>query len=100
MNPFPALPFAIASKAASAGWKAAHQAVQSGALVVAQAQYEEAEAALKTHAAEQAKNYIRQTMQEPNLTPRQEVNLLAVYMHAYLNGALDAAAKQAGKSRE
>ncbi len=99
-NPFPALPFALGSKAGAAGWKDAHEAVQTGALVVTQTQYERAEADLIAFAREQGKRYLRQSVEPLNLTPRQNVNLFSVYVHAYLNGALDAAAKQAGEIRE
>ena len=99
-SPFPAIPFALGSKAGAAAWKAAHEAVQSGALVIAQTQYDHAEADLKAYAGEQAKRYMQQIVGRLNLTPRQRVNLLSIYVHAYLNGALDEAAKQADQSRE
>ena len=99
-NPYPALSFALGSKAGAAGWKDAHEAVQTGALVVAQTQYDYAEHDLTVYAAEQAKRYLRQIVEPMHLTPRQNVNLFAVYTHAYINGALDEAAKQAGQNRE
>jgi hypothetical protein len=98
-NPFPALSFALGSRAGAAAWKAGHEDVQSGTLVVTQTQYDCAEADLIAAAAEPAKRYIQQIIQNLSLTPRQRVNLFAVYMHSYLNGALDEAAKQAGQSR-
>jgi hypothetical protein len=97
--PFPAIPFALGSKAGAAGWKDAHKAVQSGTLIITQTQYDHAEYDLKAYAVEQAKRYIRQTIEPLNLTPRQNVNLLSIYVHAYLEGALDEAAKQAGQNR-
>ncbi len=99
-NPFPALPFALVSKAAAAGWKDGHEAVQSGALVVAQTQYDESDADLKAYAKGQAKLYMQQIAGQLDLTPRQRVNMFSIYAHTYLNGALDEAAKQAGQSRE
>jgi len=94
MNFFPALPISIARKAGSDGRKAAHQAVQSGALVVALKQYEEVEEILKPHAAERAKIYMRQAAEHFDLTPRQQVNLFTIYLYSYINGAWDTARKQ------
>jgi hypothetical protein len=99
-SPFPALPFALGSRAGAAGWKDAHQAVQNGSLAVDQTQYQYAEDRLKVYAATQAKRYMQQIVERLSLTPRQGVNMFAVYMHAYLNGALDEAARHAGQNRE
>lgn len=99
-KPFPALPFALGSKAGAAGWKDGHTAVQTGKLIVNQTQYDYPEEDLIAAASEPARRYMRQTVESLNLTPRQGVNLFAVYTHAYLYGALDAAAHQAGESRE
>lgn len=99
-RPFPELPFSLGSRAGAAGWQDAHAAVQTGALVVTQTQYDEPEEDLIAAASEPARRYMQQTVQRLNLTPRLGVNLFAVYMHAYLNGALDETARQAGQSRE
>ncbi len=99
-RPFPTLPFALGSKAGAAGWKDGQEAVQTGALVVTQTQYDHPEEALIAYAAGPARRYMRQVVASLNLSPRHGVNMFAVYMHAYLNGALDAAARQAGQSRE
>jgi hypothetical protein len=97
---FPELPFTLGSKAGAAGWSDGREAVQTGALVVAQTHYEYPEEDLIAFAAVPAKRYMQQIVERLGLTPRQGVNMFAVYIHAYLNGALDAAANQAGQSRE
>jgi hypothetical protein len=98
-SPFPTLPFALGSKAGAAGWNDGQAAVRTGALIVAQTQYDHPEADLIASAAEPARRYARQVVASLRLTPRHGVNLFAVYMHAYLNGALEEAARQAGQSR-
>jgi hypothetical protein len=99
-RPFPELPFALGSQAGAAGWKDAHDAVQSGALIVTQTQFDFPEEDLIAAASEPARRYMQQAIERHHLTPRLGVNLFAVYMHAYLNGALDEVARQAGQSRE
>ncbi len=94
------LPFTLGSKAGAAGWKDGHDAVQSGALIITQRQYDTPEEDLVIAASEPARRYMQRVVATLNLTPRQGVNMFAVYIHAYLNGALDEAAKQAGKSRD
>ncbi len=94
------LPFTLGSKAGAAGWQDGHDAVQSGALVITQDQYNDPEEDLVTAASQPARKYMRQVTQSLNLTPRQGIHMFTVYIHAYLNGALDEAAKQAGKSRD
>ena len=98
-RPFPELPFTLGSRAGAAGWKNGHEDVQTGDLVIAQVQYDYPEEDLIALAAAPAKRYMQHVVAALNLTPRQGVNMFAVYMHAYLNGALDEAAKQAGQSR-
>ena len=95
-RPYPELPFTFGSQAGAAGWKDGHEAVQTGALVVTQTQYDSPEEDLIAAASAPAKRFMQQVVERLNLTPRQGVNMFAVYTHAYLNGALDEAAKQAG----
>jgi hypothetical protein len=95
-RPFPELPFALGSQAGAAGWKDAHEAVQTGVLVVTQTQYDYPEDDLIAAASEPARRYMQQAVERLTLSPRLGVNLFAVYMHAYLNGALDEVARQAG----
>ena len=99
-RPFPTLPFALGSQAGAAGWSDGQEAVRTGALVVAQTQYDNPEEDLIAYAAGPARRYMRQVVESLHLTPRHGVNMFAVYTHAFLNGALDEAARQAGQSRE
>ncbi len=99
-RPFPELPFILGSQAGAAGWKDGRADVQTGALVVAQTQYDHPEEELIALASEPARRYMQREVERHHLTPRLGVNLFAVYMHAYLNGALDELARQAGQSRE
>jgi hypothetical protein len=80
----------------AAAWKAGHAAVRSGTLVLRRS-YDitrddpEIEPELETHAAAEARGYMRQAVARLGLTQAQGVRVFMVYMHAYINGVLDEA---------
>ena len=89
--------------AGAAGWKAGHEAVRSGALVLARVYTAgvdgliepELEPAAQAYAADQGWRYMRETAAALDLTPAQEVRICFAYIHACMNGILDEATKGA-----
>ncbi len=89
--------------AGAAGWKAGHHAVRSGALALARTYVAtpdgtvepELEPAAQTYAADQGWRYMRERVAALDLTPAQGVRICFAYIHAFVNGVLDEAAKGA-----
>jgi hypothetical protein len=89
--------------AGAAGWKAGHNAVRSGTLVLARIYTAdpdgviepELEPAAQAYAADRAWDYMRETAAALNLTPAQGVRICFAYIHAFMNGVLDEAARGA-----
>jgi hypothetical protein len=91
----------IGLAAGAAGWKAGHEAVRSGEIVLSQTYAAgpdgliepELERAAKDYAADQGWAYMHERAAALNLTPAQGVRVLFAYIHAFINGVLDEAAK-------
>lgn len=77
--------------AGAAGWKAGHQAIQSGALVLDDLDETARNAQLTPYTAEQARAYMREVVDRHELTPAIGVHLFRIYMSAFIRGALDQA---------
>jgi hypothetical protein len=77
--------------AAAAGWKAGHEAVLSGALMLDDLEDAALQERLAAYAAEQARTYMRRVVDERGLTPAEGVRLFGVYLHTFTRGALDQA---------
>jgi len=87
--------------AGAAGWKAGHEAVRSRALVLSQTYTAgpgglvepELEPAGQAYAADQGWHYMRERVAALDLTPAQGVRVCFAYIHAFMNGVLDEAAR-------
>lgn len=77
--------------AGAAGWKAGHEAVRSGALILDELVEHARDERLAAYAAEQARAYMRQIVTAHGLTPAEGVALWRIYMHTFMRGALDQA---------
>lgn len=77
--------------AAAAGWKAGHEAIQSGALNLEGLDEAAQNERLASHAAERARTYMRWIVADHGLTPADGVRLFGVYLRTYTRGALDQA---------
>lgn len=77
--------------AGAAGWKAGHEAIRSGTLVLDDLDEAARDERLVTYASEQARAYMRRMKDTHGLTPAEGVRLFAVYLHTFMRGALDQA---------
>ncbi|MGZ3637560.1 MAG: hypothetical protein ACXVCX_06935 [Ktedonobacterales bacterium] len=77
--------------AGAVGWKAGHEAVRSGALILDERDETACNERLAAYAAEQARAYMAQMVTAHGLTPAEGVGIWRVYMRAFMRGALDQA---------
>lgn len=79
--------------AGAAGWKAGHEAVRSGALILDELGLDEParNERLAAYAAEQARAYMHEMVITHGLTQAEGVRLWRVFMHTFMRGALDQA---------
>jgi len=77
--------------AGAAGWKAGHEAIRSGALVLTDLDDAGHSERLTAYAAERAREYMRQIVAAHELPQAEGVRLFAVYLHTFMRGALDQA---------
>lgn len=77
--------------AGAAGWKAGHEAVRSGALILDDLDEPARNERLAAYAAEQARGYMGQIVGAHGLTPAEGVGIWRVYLHTFMRGALDQA---------
>lgn len=78
-------------QAGAAGWRAGHAAVRSGALAPLDVPENERDAMIHRAAADRAADYMDEAVERHGLTPAQGVRLFAVYVYAFVRGALDQA---------
>jgi hypothetical protein len=87
--------------AGAAGWKAGHEVVRSGALVLSRTYTAmpdgliepELERAAKDYAADRARSYMHERIATLDLTPAQGARVCFAFAHAFMNGVLDEAAR-------
>lgn len=77
--------------AASAGWKAGHEAVRSGALFLDEVDEIARNEQIERYAAKPARAYMRQAAEVHGLTPAEGVRLLGIYTATFARGARDQA---------
>lgn len=77
--------------AGAAGWKAGHEAVRSGALLLDDLDEAARDERLVAYASEQARAYMRRMKDAHGLTPAEGVRLFALYQRTFIRGALDQA---------
>lgn len=85
------LPPHLGIAAASAGWKAGHAAVRSGALTLDSVDEGARDALLTAYATNQAHHYMREMVERHGLTPAQGGRLFMAYAQIFARGALDQA---------
>lgn len=78
-------------QAGAAGWRIGHAAVRSGALAPLDVPEDERDELLRRAAAGEARDYMDAMVARHGLTPAQGVRLFAVYVYAFVRGALDQA---------
>jgi hypothetical protein len=77
--------------AASAGWKAGHEAVLSGSLSLDDSDDVARNHLIEAYAAEPARAYMRQAVAAHGLTEAEGVRLFGIYMVTFARGARDQA---------
>lgn len=77
--------------AASAGWKAGHEAVRAGALIPDELDEIARNREIETYAAEPARAYMRRAVAAHRLTEAEGVRLFGIYMVTFARGARDQA---------
>ena len=85
------VPPELGMAAASAGWKAGHEAVRSGALVLDEVDEVARNEQIETYAAEPARTYMRQAVATHRLTEAEGVRLFGIYMTTFARAARDQA---------
>ena len=78
-------------QAGTAGWKAGHEAIRSGALDIAGLDDGERDMTVAAYAARDAGRYMRMVVEEYGLTEAQGVRLWWIFMGTFKRGALDQA---------
>lgn len=81
----------LAMATASAGWKAGHEAVQSGALMLDMNDEVARNQQIETYTAELARAYMRQAIEIHALTESEGVRLFSIYLVTFARGARDQA---------
>ncbi len=77
--------------AGAAGWKAGHEAVRSGTLILDEVDESARNERLAEYAARLARAYMGEMVSAHGLTPAEGVGIWHVYMRTLMRGALDLA---------